>query len=35
MAFVQTVRKIEHLDVVSSAIAADKFPDDNSREWTK
>ena len=34
-AFVHTVRKIEHHDVVSSGIFADEFPDKRPREWTK
>ena len=34
-AFVRTVRKIEHHDVVSSGIFADEFPDKHPREWTK
>ena len=34
-AYVRTVRKIEHPDVVSSGIFADKFSDKNPQEWTK
>jgi hypothetical protein len=34
-AFVCTVRKIEHHDVVSSGIFADEFPDKHPQEWTK
>jgi hypothetical protein len=34
-AFVCTVRKIEHHDVVSSGIFADEFPDQHPWEWTK
>jgi hypothetical protein len=34
-AFVHTVRKIEHHDVVSSGIFADEFPDMRPCEWTK
>jgi len=34
-AFVHTVRKIEHHDVVSSGIFADAFPEKHPREWTK
>jgi len=34
-AFVRTVCKIDHHDIVSSLIFADKFPDNHPREWTK
>jgi len=34
-AFTHTVRQIDHLDVVSSGISPDKFPDKYPREWTK
>jgi hypothetical protein len=33
--FLRTVREIEHLNVVSSGIFADEFPDKRPREWTK
>jgi len=33
-AFLRTVRKIEHRDVVRSGIFADEFSDKNLREWT-
>jgi len=35
MAFVLTVREIEHHDVVSSGIFAHEFGDNRPREWTK
>jgi len=35
MAFVRTVREIEHNDAVSSGIFVDEFPDKRPREWTK
>jgi len=34
-AFIHTVRKIEHHDVVSSGIFADEFPDKHPCVWTK
>jgi len=34
-AFGCTVHEIEHLDVVSSGILADGFPDKHPREWTQ
>jgi len=34
-AFVRTVSKIEHHDVVSSGIFAEEFPDKRPCEWTK
>jgi hypothetical protein len=34
-AFVHTVRKIEHLDVLSSGIFADEFRDLHPQVWTK
>jgi hypothetical protein len=33
--FVGRVREIEHHNVVSSGILADKFPDKRPHEWTK
>jgi hypothetical protein len=35
MAFVHTVRKIEHHDVVSSGMFMDEFRDKSHREWAK
>jgi hypothetical protein len=34
-AFVDTVREIEHLDVVGSGMFAGEFRDKRPREWTK
>jgi hypothetical protein len=35
MAFVKTVREIEHHDVVCAEICTDKLPDKHSRKWMK
>jgi len=34
-AFVRTVREMEHHDVISSAMFADKFSDTNPHVWMK
>jgi hypothetical protein len=34
MAFFRTFRETEHLNVVTSGIFADEFPDKHPHEWT-